>query len=152
MGRQYTSRERAGADEALDFTLDGERFVCSKDISVLDLSELASFADLDSQSPEGIAAIQGFLRIVLGPAEFGRFRRFCAQRRVDDDTLIDIITDLCQDFLGRPTQASSSSPGSPSATGPGSTAPGSHMVVNLGSGRVAAAPLSLAEIGDVQVS
>jgi hypothetical protein len=135
VSRAYESAKRAHLGKPLGFTLDGVQFTCSQDISVLDFSELASYADLDSHSPEGIAALQGFFTIMLGPTEYRRFRRHCAQHRTDDDTIVAIMGDLADDYLGRPTKAPSSSPVTPSATGSGSTAPGSHVVVNLGSGK-----------------
>jgi hypothetical protein len=140
VSRAYESAKRAHAGQPLEFTLDGVTFRCSTEISVLDFSELASYADLDSSSPEGIAALQGFFTIMLGQAEYRRFRRHCAQHHTDDDTIVAVMGDLADDFLGRPTKAPSSSPVTPSATGSGSTAPGSHVVVNLGTGKVQQAP------------
>lgn len=155
MSRSYESAKRAHEGKPLSFELDGVTFTCSTAISVLDFSELASYADLDSASPEGIAALQGFFTIMLGQPEYRRFRRHCAQNRTDDDTIVEIMGDLAEDFLGRPTKAPSRSLSSPSASGAGSTAPGSHKVVNLGSGRVSTAPLpaqapTLADLGDVE--
>lgn len=152
MSRSYQSAKRARSGEPLTFELDGVTFRCSTEVSVLDFSELASYAHLDSLSPEGLAALQGFFIIMLGETEYRRFRRHCATYRTDDDTIVSIMGDLADDFLGRPTKAPSSSPSTPSATGSGSTAPGSHVVVNLGSGKVqpVQAPSDLAELGDVE--
>ncbi|HXH77156.1 hypothetical protein, partial [Nocardioides sp.] len=117
MSRSYQSAKRAHLGKPLTFEIDGVSFSCSQDISVLDFSELASYADLDASSAEGIAALQAFFTIMLGPAQYRRFRRHCATHRTDDDTIVDIMGDLAEDFLGRPTGAPQSSPSSPSATG-----------------------------------
>lgn len=153
MSRSYESAKRAYTGKPLSFTLDGVEFQCSTEISVLDFSELASMADVDTSSPEGIAVLKGFFTILLGEAQYRKFRRHCAAHRTDDDTIVQIVGDLAEDFLGRPTKAPSPLPSTPSTTGSGSTAPGSHKVVNLGTGLVrqepAAAP-DLAELGDVE--
>ncbi len=149
MSRSYESAKRAHAGTPLTFTLDGVEFACKTDISVLDFSELASYADLDADSPQGIAALQGFFTIMLGDTEFRRFKLHCARHRTDDDTIVTIMGDLADEFLGRPTVAPSTSPSSPSATGSGSPAPGSHTVVNLGRAQVRQVP-DLADIGDVE--
>lgn len=154
MSRSYESAKRQHAGKPLTFELDGVTFTCSTEISVLDFSELASYADLDSSSPEGIAALHGFFTIMLGASEYRRFRRHCAANHTHDDTIVQIMGDLAEDFLGRPTSAPSRSANSPSVSGPGSTAPGSHKVVNLGSGRMVTAPFpetpTLADLGDVE--
>lgn len=149
MSRSYQSAKRTHSGQALTFTLDGVTFRCSTEVSVLDFSEIASYADLDASSPQGLAALRGFFSIMLGESEYQRFRRHCAAHHTDDDTIVAIMGDLADDFLGRPTEAPSSSASTPSVTGSGSTAPGSHMVVNLGSGKVVA-PDDLSALGDVQ--
>jgi hypothetical protein len=155
--RAFQSAKRARSGEPMTFTLDGVKFTCSTEISVLDFSEIASYADLDASSPEGMAVLHSFFTIVLGPAEYRRFRRHCAQHRTDDDTIVDVLGALLEEYLGRPTQAPLSSSGSPSATGTGSAAPGSHVVVNLGTGSLREtteppAPVlpDLSQLGDVE--
>jgi hypothetical protein len=153
MSRAYKSAARRHSGKPLSFTLDGVTFTCVTEISVLDFSELASWSDLDASSPEGLAALKHFFTMLLGPVEFRRFRQHCAAHRTDDDTIVQIMGDLAEDFLGRPTSAPQPSPSTPSATGSGSTAPGSHVVVNLGSGKrvtVDAASPDLSAVGDVQ--
>lgn len=152
MSRAYQSAKRAHLGKPLEFELDGVTFTCSRDISVLDFSELASYADLDASSAQGIAALQGFFTVMLGADEYRRFRRHCATHQTDDDTIVAIMGDLAEDFLGRPTPAPQLSSSTPSATGSGSPAPTSHTVVNLSRGQVRteSAPADLSELGDVE--
>ncbi|MGV9779854.1 hypothetical protein, partial [Streptosporangium sp. NPDC003464] len=93
--RTYTStptKPQAGA-VLPHFTLDGVTFTCTDQLALLDLSEFARLASqgLDSDSPEGLAAIGEFLTAILGDATYQRFRRHCRQHKTDGETIVAII-------------------------------------------------------------
>lgn len=111
------------------FTCEGETFTLHGAVSVLDLSELVRMSDVDSDSPEGAAALAEFFRaafgddLVEGKAEYRRFRRHV--RRLDSDITVAAVSDVVAAMTGFPTQQpSESSPSQPTTT-PGSRADGS---------------------------
>ncbi|SFK92711.1 hypothetical protein SAMN05216275_14170 [Streptosporangium canum] len=118
------------------FTLDGVTFTCTDQLALLDLSEFARLASqgLDSDSPDGIAAIGEFLTAILGDVTYQRFRRHCRQHKTDGETIVAIIGDLIQDFSARPTSRPSDS-----SDGPPSTE-GTARVVSLSRGTVEEVP------------
>jgi hypothetical protein len=113
MARRYQSKPSVGAEP---FELDGVQFTPGY-LSMIDLTELARHSDLDAATPEGIAAIGGFFKDVLGE-DYDRFRAHCRQHRTDPDTLMEIISDLVESMTqGFPTQPPSRSPAGPTSTG-----------------------------------
>lgn len=154
MPRSYSSAppdDNTGLSDVEPFELDGETFTPAGEFGILDLSEFAGWADLDADSPQGLAAIRRFLLMVLGEGEYQRFYRHTKRHRTDSDTLLAIVTDIVDQVFGRPTEAPSSLPVSPSATGRGSTGAGSHRVVSLQARTVRIEPdlPGIGEIGDV---
>lgn len=94
-----------------------EVFTCKGDMSGLSLSDMASFADIDSNSTEGLSIMAEVFREMFGDdGEFRRFKKFQAEH-LDGDDLVDIIGGLIEDFAGRPTQPPSDSPSSSSTDG-----------------------------------
>lgn len=93
-------------------------FTCHGELSSLMLSEFAYHADLDVADPEGMSIVRQFFAEAFGDEE--EYRRFFRlhTRYGDDDLLMDIIGGLVEDFAGRPTRRASSSPSTPSTTGP----------------------------------
>lgn len=108
--RRYTSKRRDVA-----FELDGVTFTPAH-ISILDLSELAKFADMDTADAAGIAKVGEFFEKILG-ADYQRFRDHCAASRTDMDTLMEIVSDVLGDMLGVPTPRPSDSSAGPPTTG-----------------------------------
>jgi hypothetical protein len=111
--RVYTS----GWDgEEFGFTLDGVDFTPGH-LSILDLGELAQFADLDVDTPEGLAKVTQFFALLLGD-DFARFKEHCGRQHTKPDRLMEILTDLVADIFAMPdfpTQAARvSPPGQPS--------------------------------------
>lgn len=133
MGRSY--RTRPGKRDPFEFTLDaeldrdgneiegtGEHFVCvTEGVSLLELSELASAADVDMESPEGAAAIARIFRTALGPDEYKRFRDHMA-KHPDVEVTFEILGDLIGYYTGGPTKRPSPSVPGPPATNGGSPA------------------------------
>lgn len=118
MPRQYTSRQQ----DLFTFTLDGELFE-AQGASMLDVAELAQYADADGDSPEGAAALATFFRGAMGD-EYERFRAHVRKHRTSMDTLLQILQDMVLDMSGRPLPQSP-----PSQPGP-TTTPTTSMVVS----------------------
>jgi len=113
--RVYTSKPR----EVEPFELDGVEFTPGNGLSVLDLTELARFADKEAASQEGIQAIGDFFRQLLGD-DYDRFREHCRTHKTDEETLLQVITDLMEDLAGGfPTNRPSPSQPGPTNTGRG---------------------------------
>lgn len=105
--RSYTSKS---VDASFD--LDGVEFTPAY-FSMLDLAELAQFADMDIDTPAGMARVQEFFAAILG-GDYERFRAHCKAHRTDADTLMAIIQDTFVEILGFPTERpSDSSDGTP---------------------------------------
>lgn len=149
MGRSYKAARRAHLRQPVTFTVDyvddvrdpatgqvsevekTETFTCKGDMTALVLSELGYHADLNLGDPEGMAVLRQTFQAAFGDdAEYRRFFRFHIKVQLDDDTLMDILMDLVEDMVGRPTQPPSASSGAPSTTGGGSTAGTSPAQVN----------------------
>lgn len=137
--RTYTSapaKRLDGSAPPPSFTLDGVDFTCTEDLALLDLSEFARLASqgIDSDSPDGLAAIGEFLSAILGDAMYQRFRRHCRQHKTDGETIVAIIGDLIEDFSARPTSRPSASSAGPP------TIEGTARVVSLSRGTVQTVP------------
>lgn len=113
MGRQYTSRVRV----PVEFELDSVRFVASGGVSMLELFELARFADKDTDSPQGMGALADFFRALLG-GDYDRFRAHCREHATDEDTLMTIVRDVMEASTDRPTVPPSDSVSGQTSTGP----------------------------------
>jgi hypothetical protein len=127
---------RPGLVDALEslipnFRLDGRRWVAAvDDLTVLDITELARMANVDADSPEGIAALGDFFETALGRAQYRQFRDHCRRNRTPDDVLLDVMAGLVEDLTGRPTQPPSPSPAGPEPIG------ATSRVVSLSDGTV----------------
>jgi hypothetical protein len=131
--RQYTSKPAA----AVEFDLDEVHFVAAGGLSLLEVMELARFADVDTDSPEGAVAVGDFFRGLFGCScervhrtgcEYDRFRRHCRAHGTDDDTLMGIMQDIMGARSGHPTQRPSVS-----ADGPPTTPPTLRVISSDGS-------------------
>lgn len=120
MGREYTSKPRD-----VSFTLDGVTFTPAA-MSLLDFADLARYADLDVDSPEGLAQLGQFFTDVLGE-DYDRFRAHCAAHRTDGATLLEVISDILTDVAGFPTRRPSDS-----SDGPTNTAPTLRVISSTG--------------------
>jgi hypothetical protein len=90
-----------------EFELDDEKFTCSGGVSMLDLSELAVFAEEEMSSPAGMAALADFFKATMEPADYARLKRILRKTDPDDDALGEIMQDLVEHYAGGPTQPSS---------------------------------------------
>jgi len=131
--REYTSKPRPAREP---IQLDGVEFHPGGGVSMLDLFELARYGDIDSASPEGMAAIGAFFRELFGPAEYPRFRKHCSEHSTDEETLLQILTDIVEEGSARPSDRPSDSQDGSTATGPMS------KVVSLSRATVVEMPLT----------
>lgn len=112
MGHSYTSK---GAPEPFEFELDGETFVCSAGVSLLDLSKLAMVADESMESMEGVSAIHELFKGALG-GDYERFRQHTRTHHTDTDTIMEIMRDLIEHVTSGPTTRPPRSAGGPQIT------------------------------------
>lgn len=107
----YEYVDEQGADQV-------ETFTCRGKVDTLMLSEFAHNAEVESDSPEGMALLRQFFADAFGDeAEYKRFFRLHTKHG-DDDLLFEILGGLVEDFAGRPKAQPSSSSTTPSTTGP----------------------------------
>jgi hypothetical protein len=131
--RSYTSKKRP----TVTFDLDGVEFVVSSGVSMLDVMELAKYADTEMNTTTGIAAVADFFRRLLGDG-YDRFRQHCSEHHTDEETLMQVMGDLIEDVSGHPTQRPSVS-----ADGPPTTAPTLKVISSDG---VTERPLTTEEL------
>lgn len=120
--RSYTSKKREGGGVRPKFELDGEVFQSEGTVSLMDLSEFARLAaaGFDDGSAEGIAIMADIYHNLLGPTEYGRFRRHCREYDVDGSLLVEIIGGIMSEAsedADRPTGRPSDSPDGPPPDG-----------------------------------
>jgi hypothetical protein len=97
---------------------------------VLELGELAKLRDLDAESPEGMAAIATIFEMLLGPAEYERFRAYVRTEGIDQDVLLELVQDMFTEVVGHPL-----APPPDSSLGP-STPPRTYKVISASDGTV----------------
>jgi len=103
---------------------------------VLELGELAKLRELQADTPEGMAAISELFKMLLGPDEYERFRSYVASAGLDQDVILELISDLFTEVVGHPL-------GQPpdSSAGP-TTAPRTYKVISASDGTVTEVPLT----------
>jgi hypothetical protein len=117
MTRSYSSGT-GGGQGPFEFDLDGVQFVATGGVTLLDMSELMTVADLDADSPRGAAALAQMFRAALGDDEYARFREHCRRHDTQPEVIITIMRDLA-DYVMGPTmrRVGQSSPGPSSTSG-----------------------------------
>lgn len=103
---------------------------------VLELGELAQLRDLEADTPEGMAAIGTFFKMLLGPVEYERFRAFVADNGVEPEVLLELLGDLFTEVVGHPF-----APPPDSSPGP-TSAPRTYKVISPSAGTVTEVPLT----------
>jgi hypothetical protein len=103
---------------------------------LLELGELAKLADLQADSPEGMAAVATVFEMLLGESEYGRFRKFVAEASLEPDDLVGLLQDMFTEVVGHPlAQPPVSSPGP-------TTVPRTYKVISPSDGTVTEVPLT----------
>lgn len=124
---EFTVAARAAEGEGVPFRFQGLDFTTVADpgvFSVLELAAAASAQDASAESTvETLTALYDFLRALVAPEDWGRFRRACIRSRPQVEDLMAVVSGLVPEVLGRPTSQSSDSPASGSGTGTTSTEP-----------------------------
>lgn len=95
------------------------KFHVAEKIGAMPMLEWAGAADLDTDGPEGLAAIFRMLEDVIHEDEWKKFRTHARKTKADADELLDVINRGMEIVTGNPTEQPSGS--SDSATG--TTAP-----------------------------
>lgn len=110
---ETTERGEDGVDQVVERT---DRFAATGEISAATLTDFGYFADTPSDDPAAVAVMRRVFMEAIGDQT--EFRRFWAiAPRLDEDTLLEIMTGLMEDVLGRPTQPPASSQATSSSTG-----------------------------------
>lgn len=105
--REYTTEAKPLPD-AVKFALDGQEFIC-RELSALEVSDVMMMHGKKADSPESIAFMAKFFRMVLGDDQYDEFLRHVRMHGTPDETLIVILQDIMQDMTSRPTQPLSQS-------------------------------------------
>lgn len=125
--RSYKSARRAAHDEleAIEFEVTyfddlgeevTEKFRAVGEISAATLTDGAYFADVGVATAEGAAVVRrAYMELIGSSVEFRRF--WSIAPRIDEDTLIEIMADLIEEVLARPTERPSDSSPASSTTG-----------------------------------
>lgn len=155
---KFTSKRREapakGERRGLSFELDDETFhveIKGDDSDFLfSWSEMADAADSqDLDSPAGAAFLARFFRLVMGDAEYRRFRQHMRQHHTHPDTVMEIMQginaeyeDTVEEITDRPTV-----PSAPSSHGRGATDERTLRIMSLArAGDVHVAPPPPAEV------
>lgn len=148
-------RDESGKLQGTEREEKTQHFELHGEVSTLMLSELAYNADLDLADPEAVKLVREFFaqafgverRLVEGPN--GEIQEQVVQSKAladynlffklhttfgDDDLLMEIMSGLVEDFMGRPTQQHSTSPSEELSAGE------STKVVSLSRGTVQVVP------------
>ena len=104
------------------FTFRGEEFEVSPGISALAWLELSAYAEVNLYSTEGATAMLNFARDVFTEESWPRFTACARRHKLDQDELLEAVSDAAKLVLGRPTTPSSGSDSGSSSTTPPSTA------------------------------
>lgn len=123
MGLEFTSTQGEDLPEntKLTFKLDGVEFTAqmrNDADSILEYSEMMGTAsdDVDVNSPEGVAFVARYYKLILGPAEYRRFRAHLKSHKTKQAVLQEIMAGLHEELqqsveaaTDLPTRASSHS-------------------------------------------
>jgi hypothetical protein len=131
--RSYVSQSAAELPPAVSFELDGTTYLC-RELSALELSEIAKLQGMPADSPEAMAFMASFFEMVLGRDQYHGFRRKVADFGTGVDVLVDIVQGVFLDMVNRdgtdrPTGPRSGSSDGPRTTGPGSAGDSSSRVI-----------------------
>jgi len=99
--RDYTSVPVPMRD-AVTYTLDGIVYTC-RELSALEISEVMGMQGKKADSPESVAFMAKFFRMLLGDDQYDTFVTNCRLYSTPDDTVIEILQGIMQDMTDRPT-------------------------------------------------
>jgi hypothetical protein len=109
-------------DTAPTWTRGKQTLRLSTSISGLAWLELAAAAEESTSSPAGARALLAFAReLFADDTEYDRFRAIVRAEKLDEAEFQDVLSEITQIALARPTQPSSPSASTSSDTGPAST-------------------------------
>jgi hypothetical protein len=158
-GRSYSSaatEDDAVSTEGLDFWLDDVRFVCHGRLSAFDLAEFAGRAE--DAGPEiadpGVVRILGdFMHTILGDPTYADVTRHRRAHKTPDAVVQQILFDLIEATVSRPTARPSPSPaGPPGPVSPPAVSPSPGTPALSVPARQAAVLRVLAAQGDVTLA
>lgn len=127
--RTYKSKKSEVPAEPIGFELDEVEYTC-QELSPLELSQIARLEGEDPSSPSVIAFLAEFFEMILGPEQYKVFRRQNARSPIDEETLLEIVQGIWEDYADRtrPTEESSDSSPGRQSTKAKSTAGASSLV------------------------
>lgn len=114
--RQFAAAKAEALGDPITFDIDGDHFTIPRPLPAWPMLELAALSEED-QPNKVAAAFIGFLTAVLPADQHDRFRRTCADRRVDQELLLEVVQFVIEESVGLPTVPPSSSDGRLSNTG-----------------------------------
>jgi hypothetical protein len=122
---EFKAGARAAQGQSVPFKLCGESFRTAADPSMFPLLEMAALSAEQDAGGEGTidtaVALYDFLRALVHPDDWDRFRRVCSRNRLDETLLMEIVQGLVPEVYGRPTTPPSDSAPSLSRNGRSST-------------------------------
>jgi len=109
-------RERAENRDPLVFEINGEDFTCQAEMSEFVLMELASAGTSSGSSMEASTAFITFIRDVLEPESYSRFRALAIAEKWTVEDMLPFVQEAVEQISARPTISPSDSPDGPSTT------------------------------------
>lgn len=103
----------------IGFDINGEAFQPAY-LSLLDIGELARFADMSVDDADGLAKVTEFFQLILGE-DYDRFKELVGRLHMRPAQLLEIVMDILADMVNVtdfPTPAASPSPAGQPTTRP----------------------------------
>lgn len=118
--KTFTAAKADALGDPISFDIDGDEFLIPRPVPAWPMLELAACGD-EGEPTRIAAAFVGFLTAVLPAEQHERFRRTCAEKRVDQELLLEIVQFVIEESTGRPTVPLSSLGERRSSTGTASS-------------------------------
>ncbi len=110
------------------FTFAGQKFRVAEEVGAMPLLRFAAAADagLDSDTLNGLVAMQEMIRDTIHPEDWTRFQRVATEAKASGEVLMAICQALYQAISARPTDRPTDSSDGPPPTSSVSSAPYSY--------------------------
>jgi hypothetical protein len=107
VSKSFAVARKEATGEPLEFDIGGEPYKVLLPLPGMAVLDLAGVSE--NEGAAAVAAFGEFLRVAIGEAEFQRFHKECLDSRMSVEEILEVVSWLVEETVGRPTEQRSAS-------------------------------------------